>query len=49
MRFDSAGARFLLGLLVVVSLVQNVDTQLMKNGSASLSRVDERLVEMRNG
>jgi hypothetical protein len=27
----------------------NVDEQLMKNGSASLSRVDERLVEMQNG
>ena len=27
----------------------NVDAQLMKNGSASLSRVDERLVEMQNG
>jgi G3E family GTPase len=27
----------------------NVDTQLMKNGRASLSRVDERLVEMQNG
>ena len=26
----------------------NVDAQLMKNGSASLSRVDERLVEMQN-
>jgi len=27
----------------------NVDTQLMKNGRASLSRVDKRLVEMQNG
>jgi G3E family GTPase len=27
----------------------NVDAQLMKNGSASLSRVDERLVEMQSG
>jgi hypothetical protein len=27
----------------------NVDAQFMKNGSASLSRVDERLVEMQNG
>ncbi len=27
----------------------NVDAQLMKNGRASLSRVDERLVEMQNG
>jgi hypothetical protein len=27
----------------------NVDAQLMKNGSASLSRVDERLVKMQNG
>ena len=27
----------------------NVDAPLMKNGSASLSRVDERLVEMQNG
>jgi hypothetical protein len=27
----------------------NVDTRLMKNGSASLSRVDKRLVEMQNG
>jgi len=27
----------------------NVDAQLMKNGSASLSRVDERLVGMQNG
>ena len=27
----------------------NVDAQLMKNGSASLSRVDERLVEIQNG
>jgi hypothetical protein len=27
----------------------NVDAQLMKNGSALLSRVDERLVEMQNG
>jgi G3E family GTPase len=27
----------------------NVDARLMKNGSASLSRVDERLVEMQNG
>jgi len=27
----------------------NVDAQLMKNGSTSLSRVDERLVEMQNG
>jgi len=26
----------------------NVDAQLMNNGSASLSRVDERLVEMQN-
>jgi G3E family GTPase len=26
--------------------VVNVDAQLMKNGSASLSRVDERLVEV---
>lgn len=26
----------------------NVDAQLMINGSASLSRVDERLVEMQN-
>ena len=26
----------------------NVDAQLMKNGSALLSRVDERLVEMQN-
>jgi G3E family GTPase len=26
----------------------NVDAQLMRNGSASLSRVDERLVEMQN-
>jgi G3E family GTPase len=27
----------------------NVDAQLMKNGSAALWRVDERLVEMQNG
>ena len=27
----------------------NVDSQLMKNGSTSLSRVDERLVGMQNG
>ena len=27
----------------------NVDAQLMKNGSATLSRVDERFVEMQNG
>jgi G3E family GTPase len=27
----------------------NVDAQLMKNDSASFSRVDERLVEMQNG
>jgi len=27
----------------------NIDAQLMKNGSASLSRVDEQLVEMQNG
>jgi G3E family GTPase len=27
----------------------NVDAQLMKNDSASLSRIDERLVEMQNG
>jgi hypothetical protein len=27
----------------------NVDAQLMKNGAASLARVDERLVEMQNG
>jgi hypothetical protein len=29
--------------------VVNVDTRLMKNGNASLSRVDEQLVEMQNG
>jgi CobW/HypB/UreG, nucleotide-binding domain len=29
--------------------VVNVDARLMKNGSAPLSRVDERLVEMQNG
>jgi hypothetical protein len=29
--------------------VVNVDARLVKNGSASLSRVDERLVEMQNG
>ena len=28
---------------------RDVDAQLMKNGSASLSRVDEGLVEMQNG
>jgi hypothetical protein len=27
----------------------NVDAQLMKNGGASLSHVDERFVEMQNG
>jgi G3E family GTPase len=27
----------------------NVDAQLMKHGSAALSRVDERLVELQNG
>jgi hypothetical protein len=27
----------------------NVDAQLMKNGSAALWRVDERLVELQNG
>jgi G3E family GTPase len=27
----------------------NIDAQLMKNGIASLSRVDEQLVEMQNG
>ena len=43
----------LLGLKVTVIVNDmsevNVDAQLMKNGSASLSRVDERLVEMQNG
>lgn len=28
---------------------RDVGAQLMKNGSASLSRVDERFVEMQNG
>lgn len=28
---------------------RDVDAQLMKNGSASLSRIDERFVEMQNG
>jgi hypothetical protein len=39
------------GLKVIVNDMSevNVDAQLMKNGSASLSRVDERLVEMQNG
>jgi hypothetical protein len=37
------------GVIVNDTSVVNVDAQLMKNGSASLSRVDERLVEMQNG
>jgi hypothetical protein len=36
--------------VVVNDMIEiNVDAQLMKNDSTSLSRVDERLVEMQNG
>jgi hypothetical protein len=35
--------------MLALSSEVNVDAQPMKNGSASLSRVDERLVEMQNG
>ena len=39
-----------IGAVAVIDMsVVNVEARLMKNGSASLSRVDERLVEMQNG
>jgi CobW/HypB/UreG, nucleotide-binding domain len=51
-RFDAGAVeRDDLKVAVIVNDMSevNVDAQLMKNGSASLSRVDERLVEVQNG
>jgi CobW/HypB/UreG, nucleotide-binding domain len=48
---ESLGNRDGLKVAVIVNDTSevNIDAQLVKNGSAALSRVDERLVEMQNG